>query len=260
MKARRAGGTVRGADGLARSLPAAPTAVNPRRGALVYGAIHPWHCLCCGDDGADGLDLCARCAADLPWLGPACARCALPLADPGDGLCPRCRLAPPPQAAALVAFRYAFPVDRLIVGLKFAGRLERARLLGTLLARHLAPRLVGSARPDALVAAPLHPARLRSRGFNQAAELARPLAAALGLPRRDHALRRVRATAEQSALDAAARQANVRDAFAVVAPLPAHVAVLDDVVTTGATAAAMAGALRDAGVARVTLLAVARAL
>jgi ComF family protein len=174
-------------------------------------------------------------------------------------------LHPPPHAAAWVPFRYAFPVDRLIVGLKFAGRLERARLLGTLLAGFLAPRLAaGAARPAALVATPLHPARARQRGFNQAAEIARPVAAALGLPLLADAVVRVRATAEQSALDAAARRANLRDAFAVPvrlrAALPDHVAILDDVVTTGATAAALAAALRAAGVGRVTLIAVARAV
>lgn len=241
-----------------RSLTAARTAVNPRRGALVYGL--PWHCLCCGAAGR-GLDLCPACAAELPWLGPGCARCALPLpaADAGPD-CPRCARVPPPHAAALVPFRYAFPVDRLIVGLKFAGRLERARLLGTLLAGFLEPRLAAADRPAALIATPLHPERARRRGFNQAAEIARPVASALGLPLLRDAARRVRATAEQSALDAAARHANLRDAFAVRGDLPAHVAILDDVVTTGATAAALAGALRAAGVRRVTLIAVARAV
>lgn len=227
----------------------------------LQGLLHPWHCLCCGADGVAGLDLCAGCAGELPWLGRGCARCALPLAaaEPGPD-CARCTADPPPHAAAFVPFRYAFPVDRLVVGLKFAGRLERARLLGALLASWLRPRLAGAARPAALVAMPLHPARLRQRGFDQATELARPVAAGLGLPLLAGAVSRRRATAEQSTLDAAARRANVRGAFAARAGLPSHLAILDDVVTTGATAAALAAALRAAGVARVTLIAVARAV
>jgi ComF family protein len=244
----------------------------PQASLHLQGLLHPWHCLCCGADGEPGRDLCRPCAAELPWLGRACRRCALPLATADRGPdCPRCTAAPPPQAAAIIPFRYAFPVDRLIVGLKFAGRLERARLLGTLLADAVADRLdrVGAAsgvlaRPAALIATPLHPDRARQRGFNQAAEIARPLAARLGLPLLNGVVARVRATAEQSALDAAARQANVRDAFAVTAghraELPDHVAIVDDVVTTGATAAALAAALRGAGVRRVTLWAVARAV
>jgi len=230
------------------------------------GLLHPWNCLACGDAGLPGLDLCARCHGELPRLGRGCARCALPLVDDHAAAdCPRCLIEPPPQAAAIVAFRYAFPIDRLVVGLKFAGRLERARLLGTLLAATVVERMAveAEARPAALIATPLHPTRARERGFNQAIEIARPIAAALGLPLLTDAVRRTRATAEQSLLDAAARQANVRDAFAVGALPPdlrGHLAIVDDVVTTGATAAALATALRAAGVQRVTLIAVARAV
>lgn len=245
----------------------------PPRAAELLGLLHPWCCLGCGADAPPGLDLCAPCQAELPWLGRACARCALPLArhDLGPD-CARCAADPPPQAAAFVPFRYAFPIDRLIVGLKFAGRLERARLLGTLLGDAIVARLgTGSAapwddatRPAALIATPLHPTRARERGFNQALEIARPVAARIGLPLRHDAVQRLRATAEQSTLDAVARRANLTGAFSVraelVGRLPDHVAILDDVVTTGATAAALAAALRAAGVARITLLAVARAV
>ena len=260
---------------VARSLTATPLAVNPRRGRLVYGrfprfdpgftgiagALHPWSCLCCGAPGQPGLDLCRACNAELPWLGHGCERCAMPLSRRARApVCAACRRDPPPFDAALIPFRYAFPIDRLIIGLKFASRLERARLLGTLLAPWLEGWLVGSARPAALIPAPLHPARARSRGFNQAIEIARPVAARLGVPLMHDAVVRVRATAEQSTLDAVARRANLRDAFAVRAALPAHVAMLDDVVTTSATAGALALALRAAGVERITLIAVARAI
>jgi len=108
-------------------------------------------------------------------------------------------------------------------------------------------------RPDAIVPVPLHPSRLRRRGYDQALELAKPIARELGIPLLANALQRVRATAPQSELDAGARQRNLRRAFAVKdgAELPAHVALIDDVMTTGATLNAAAKVLRRAGVARV---------
>lgn len=230
---------------------------------MVYGlralesALLPWRCLCCGDAGHAPFDLCGPCADALPRLGRACPRCAAPTPTADD--CAHCVAAPPPFDAAVIPFEYAHPVDRLIVGLKFAGRLAHARLLGDLLAAHAARALPTAARPSALVPVPLHPARLRARGYDQARELARPLAMALGCPVLANA-RRVRATAEQSGLDAAARRANLADAFRAEGPLPPHVAIVDDVVTTGATAAALAHALRAAGATRITLLAVARAV
>ena len=116
-------------------------------------------------------------------------------------------------------------------------------------------------RPQALVPVPLHPARLRQRGYDQALELARRLARLGGLPVRADALRRVRATAAQTRLDAAARQRNLQAAFAVRAgvTLPAHVALVDDVMTTGATLHACARVLLAAGVRRVDAWCIARA-
>ncbi|KLI99884.1 ComF family protein [Luteimonas sp. FCS-9] len=205
-------------------------------------------CLVCGERGDDGRALCAACAAALPWAGPACARCAVPL-PAGDALCGACLRRPPPLDAAHAAFVYGFPVDRLLPRLKFHRDLAAGALLSASMARALASR----PRPDALVPVPLHPARLRTRGYDQALELTRPLARALGLPLRTDLLRRRRATAPQSRLDAPARRRNVRGAFAATArgPLPAHVALVDDVMTTGATLHAAALALRRLGVARV---------
>lgn len=221
------------------------------------GLLHPWICLCCGEPGAAGLDLCRACRAELPVLADPCPLCALPRAR---GECRHCLNRPSPFAAAWIPFRYAFPIDRLIIGLKFDARLERGRLLGTLLATAIAPQLCGASRPSLLVPVPLHPTRQTIRGFNQAAELARPLAARLGLSLAPGAVVRVRATAEQSTLAARERRRNLHGAFAVVGTLPAHVAIIDDVVTTGATAAALADALHAAGVAQVTLIAAARAV
>jgi ComF family protein len=154
-------------------------------------------------------------------------------------------------------YRYAAPLDRLIPALKFGGKLAHARLLGELLAEELAAS--GARRPELILPVPLHARRLRERGYNQALELARPVARALGLPLETRACTRLRATAAQSGLDLKARRANLRGAFAVPALGVKHVAVLDDVVTSGSTVAELARALARAGVERVDVWAVARA-
>ena len=214
-------------------------------GALLW----PPRCLLCGDAGEAGRDLCAACLSRLPWNRAACARCALPLPEAAPA-CGDCLRRPPPVEETRAVFVYGFPADRLLPRLKFHNGLAAGRLLAQLAAGHLAN---DAARPEAVVPVPLHHSRLRRRGYDQALELARPLARQLGLPLRDDLLRRVRATAPQSRLDAKARQRNLRHAFETRAnaPLPAHVALFDDVMTTGATVHAAARALRRAGVARV---------
>ena len=209
-------------------------------------------CLVCGEPGANGRDLCASCHSALPWQGPACLRCALPL--PQAGLCGDCLQAArhkggPALDETHAAFEYAFPLDRLLPRLKF----HRDFAAGRVLAQCMAERYASLPRPDALLPVPLHRARLRRRGYDQTLELAKPLARALSLPLLDDVLHRHQTTTAQSRLDADARQRNLRDAFAVVpgAKLPAHVVLLDDVMTTGATLHAAARALRKAGVRRV---------
>jgi ComF family protein len=152
--------------------------------------------------------------------------------------------------------RYDYPADGLIKGFKYGRRLAVGRVLGELMAE----RLAGRALPALVLPVPLHPARERERGFNQATELARPLAAALGLALDAGLCRRVRATPSQSALDRRTRARNLRGAFALSRALPAdEVAIVDDVVTTGATAAALAATLRRAGVRRIEIWSAARA-
>jgi ComF family protein len=217
----------------------------------------PPRCLLCGAAGAAGRDLCRGCEGEFRPNAPACARCAEPLTVAVE-LCGRCQKRPPPFAAAFVPFRYAWPLDGLEARFKFHGSLAAGRLLAELWIarwRENPPPL-----PQALAPVPLHASRLRRRGYNQALELARPLARALGAPLRRDLLVRQRATEAQSALDRRARRRNVRDAF-VAGPVAGleHVAVVDDVMTTGATLAECAEALTRAGVARVDVWALARA-
>ncbi|HWS78125.1 MAG TPA: ComF family protein [Thermomonas sp.] len=211
----------------------------------------PWlfalRCLVCGERGSAGRDLCAACLAALPWQGPACRRCALPM--PQAGVCAACLQHPPPLDEAHAVFDYAFPLDRLLPRLKFHADFAAGRVLP----QCMAERCASLPRPGAIVPIPLHRARLRQRGYDQALELARPLARALRLPLLAGALHRDKATTAQSRLDAGARQRNLRAAFRVATDtlLPAHVVLVDDVMTTGATLHAAANALRKAGVARV---------
>lgn len=206
-----------------------------------------------------GAPLCPACRADLPWNCHACRRCATPLAAASEtALCGRCLRVPPPFDEALCAFHYRFPVDRLLVKLKFHAQLGYARVLGALMAERIKQH--GRLRPDVLVPVPLHPARLRQRGFNQATEIARALGAQLGLPVATDVCARRRDTAAQSSLAAAARQRNLRGAFAATGRLlPPRLAIVDDVVTTGATAAELARMLHKAGAGTILLWGAARA-
>ncbi len=218
--------------------------------AGIAGRLWPGHCLACGD-AAGSDDLCAACRRALPRNRSACVRCGLPLAVPADA-CADCLQRPPPLAATVAAFRYEAPFTRLLPRFKFHDDLAAGRVCS----REMAAIVREAPRPDALVPIPLHRARLRRRGFDQALELAKPLARDLALPLRSDLLRRVHDTAPQSRLDAPARRRNLRRAFAVDAracarDLPAHVALVDDVMTTGATLHAAAHALLRAGVVRV---------
>ncbi|MGB8327804.1 MAG: ComF family protein [Steroidobacteraceae bacterium] len=222
----------------------------------------PSTCCLCGAPGAGPvLDLCADCAADLPLLGSTCERCAEPLdalASPTP-VCQHCRTAPPPYEFALTPFAYAWPVDRLVQRLKFGGERLYARVLGACLAA--ARRRTGRPLPDLIVPVPLHAARFRERGFNQAAELARYAGRLLNIRVAHTAVERILATAPQTGLERTRRRDNVRNAFRVRRrPGPLRIAVVDDVLTTGATVAEIARTLLATGVLGVEVWAAARAV
>jgi ComF family protein len=231
-----------------------PVTVLRRLAARLGAGLWPGRCLVCAEpagrepDTAGDRDLCPACAGALPWNRSACACCGLPLPSPAAA-CGDCLRRPPPLTATRAVFRYAAPLDRLLPRLKFHGDLAAGRLCAGLMADALAE----APRPQALIPLPLHRHRLRARGFDQALELTRPLGRALALPVADDLLRRVRDTAPQSRLDAPARRRNLRGAFALApgASPPAHVVLIDDVMTTGATLHAAADALLRAGAERV---------
>lgn len=227
---------------------------RPVLARLAYALLPP-RCLACGERGRPGSDLCADCHAELPRIRLSCQRCGLPMAAPADA-CGDCLSRPPPFAACFTPFTYGFPVDRLLLRFKFHDDLACGQTLAELM------REAGTQveRPQALVPVPLHASRLRQRGYDQALELAKALGAAYDLPVLDRVLHRQRQTAPQSELDAEARLRNLRGAFSVRAGwLPPHLALVDDVMTTGATVAEAARTLLKAGARRVDVWAVARA-
>ncbi len=193
----------------------------------------------------------------------ACYQCALPLhGSDTTALCGRCLKDPPSYDHTLSVFQYAHPIDHLIHDLKFNRKLAIARLLGELMAQQLKKRVrsISAPLPHLIIPVPLHAARLRERGYNQATELARPIARALNIPIDYQHCQRQRATAIQSDLPASERPRNVKGVFSVVKKLPVrHVAIVDDVMTTGATVAEFAATLRNAGVEKIEVWVCARA-
>lgn len=204
-------------------------------------------CLLCREPGAHGRDLCAPCAQSLPWNRHACSRCAIPLQ--AAGVCGQCLQRSPPLVETCAVFVYGFPLDQLLPRFKFHNDLAAGRLLSQL----MLDTLVLRPRPEAIIPVPLHGSRLRNRGYDQALELARPLARRLRIPLLDQALVRISNTRPQSELDADARRRNLRRAFCPGegAVLPRHVVLVDDVMTTGATLHSAAAVLHKAGVERV---------
>jgi ComF family protein len=214
--------------------------------------LAPPVCVLCGGPGQRldepwGLDLCVHCEHACPkHLDQSEA----------ERLRSTGRAAP---GTLVTLFDYDWPVNSLITRLKFGHELAPARVLGMLFARHCRARELPL--PDCIVPMPLHPRRRRERGFNQCEEIARHLAPRLRVPVEPQLLHRCRETAAQSTLSAQARAYNVAGAF-VTAPrrVPGHIALLDDVMTTGSTFAAAAGALMRGGAVRVDAWIIARAL
>lgn len=227
---------------------------------LVQGLLLPPVCVLCADRGqSPDVDLCAGCERELPRIERPCVHCALPLAGADAlGICGACLSRGPLFDRAFSACRYAYPVNHLVQRLKYQRRLSCARVLGTLVARGLA----ASRRepwPEALLPVPLSRARFVARGCNQALEIGRCVERLVGVPMRSDLLERLRDTREQVELEAVERRRNVRGAFGLRFSLPyAHVAIIDDVITTGSTAREIARTLKRAGVDRVEVWSAAR--
>lgn len=219
-------------------------------------------CLLCSVKTDHRYALCALCCSDMPHLNATCTRCAeiIPstLSTP---VCGKCSQQPPPFTVTLAPFDYLSPIDYLITQLKFSGNLAAARVLAHLLLTHLQHHYTHQPPwPQVIVPIPLHRQRIYSRGFNQAVEIAKPIAKTIQKPIDIIHCHRSKNTAAQSSLPAKQRENNVQNAFTISQPFPyQHVAILDDVITTGHTITTFAKQLKKAGAQRIDVWAIARA-
>lgn len=226
-------------------------------------------CVLCEGTVISGKRACSGCLPEIERLGclpPSCPVCAGPSPDPRHP-CGHCQRRRPAFDRAFAAWRYTFPLDHLLHAAKFRRNFAALGLLGDLMAARMAECAKSGwnrpgwskpewsrpewNRPAGLIALPLHPKRLRERGYNQSAWLAEACARSSGIPLITSGLVRQRDTQPQSGLHRDERRRNIRRAFLAEEGLPAHVAIIDDVMTTGTTLDDAARALRRAGVQRV---------
>ena len=222
--------------------------------------IYPPICLICNKPGKKEQDLCESCEQALPWLKQTCVQCALPLPEDSSDflLCGRCLKKPPFFDLSLSLFGFEKDIVVLIHQLKFHNKLAVSRLLSGQLNNTVMNTVD---KPDCLLPVPLHKKRLRHRGFNQSIEIARTLSKTWSIPIEYSWLKRTRATQPQTGLDAKSRRRNIKGAFEMVEKKKyQHVAIIDDVVTTGSTVNEIARVLKRSGVKKVSVYSIARAL
>jgi ComF family protein len=222
-------------------------------------ALLPPRCVLCGQC-SESVCLCEPCRRDLPWAGPHCNQCGLPLASSIDIICGACIQSSPPFAHTIYPLTYQFPADRLVQAFKFNRQLVAGRILSQLMCESVVASKISL--PDVLIPVPLHKLRLLKRGFNQAYELGAYASRVLNVPLLTSALRRQRNTKAQSGLTRKQRRKNVRGAFYWHGPdKPGrHIALIDDVMTTATTLSECARILKKAGAKRVDVWVTARAI
>ena len=225
----------------------------------LVNVIYPARCLVCDGDGNNNRDICDSCEQSLPWIKKACFQCALPLADDASEnvLCGRCLKKKPYFDDSRSIFSFEKGIIGLIHKLKFHDKLAISRLLGYWLANTVVTKME---KPDCLLPVPLHNKRMKQRGFNQSIEISRALKKAWEIPLEMDMVRRVRETQSQTGLDVKQRKKNMKGAFEVLGVINyQHVAIVDDVVTTGSTVNELARILKRNGVKKVSIYSVARA-
>ncbi len=219
----------------------------------------PGTCIICRLPSKRQLDLCKRCEHALPWLTKSCHRCALPLTGTTNTvLCGNCLQQPPFFDHCVALFHYQTPIDRLLNQLKFHHCLRNAHIIGTLLAKRIKQAYHEQELPQVIIPVPLHRKRLRQRGYNQALELAKPIARQLHLPIDKWHCQRTHFTPAQTGLKATQRHKNIRDAFSINKLQAKYIAIIDDVMTTGATVNELSRCLRQVGAERIDVWICAR--
>ncbi len=223
-------------------------------------ALFPRHCVFCSLPSQRDYHVCHHCETLLPELKTACKCCGLSLPSNQSGLiCGQCLKTPPHFDRTYALFPYQLPLSHLIKQMKFHHTLLYAELFGELICTQLNGWYDKEPLPQAILPVPLHQQRLRQRGYNQAIEIAKPIKHHCKLPLLKTICHRHRATQAQSDLKMNQRKQNIAGAFQTLAPLHyQHLAIIDDVMTTGHTVNELARVLKSAGVARVDVWCVAR--
>ncbi len=215
-------------------------------------------CVCCGfKSDTKNLDLCTYCRSNLPWLQDRCYQCGAPMLGLNEAIiCARCQDVSPNYDRLCALFSYEQPLSKLINGLKFGRQLYVGKLFAALLVEAITTKwYVAKPLPELIIPVPLHIKRLRQRGYNQAIEIAQPIAKALHIPLAFDACLRTRYTPPQARLQRKQRLKNLTNSFQVNSSfsLPEHVALIDDVVTTGSTIRSICKPLRAAGVQSIDI-------
>lgn len=233
---------------------------------IIQDYLLPPTCILCGNPGYDSRDMCTACYTQLPRNNHCCFQCAEILEIPITAthekqlsaiLCGRCLSKKPAFDRTYAPFIHQGEIRHLISNLKFGANYKNARLLGLLLAEHLE---LTAERPDLILPVPLHKTRYQSRGFNQAIEIARTVGQKLQIPLDLTSCKRHKDTPHQTQLSAKKRRKNLKQAFSMTQSIEVkHIAILDDVMTTGSTAHELAALLKQFGINKVDVWVCARA-
>ncbi len=217
--------------------------------------VFPRFCIICGDSSSENTDICSECSKSIPIINSYCPICGVKSKQ--NIVCGTCQKQPPHFDQTYAGFDYTTPIDHFIKRLKYSKQLEFARILGEMFSHRLAS--TETPIPETVIPVPLHKERLRERGFNQSLEIARSVAKQLGIAIDYKSVGRVKPTPPQTELPFKKRRANVRNAFKIIKSIKGqHVAIIDDVMTTGSTADELARCLKQSGVRRVDVWTVAR--
>ncbi len=226
---------------------------------IIQDYLLPPTCLLCGNKGFKSHDLCDICYQRLLRNKRSCYRCAEIFESnvSTPSLCGHCISTPPAFDETYAPFVYQAEMRHLVTQLKFGGHTKNARLLGLLLAEHLKQT---AQLPELIIPVPLYKKRYRERGFNQALEIAKTVGKSLNIPLDMTSCHRMHDTPHQIGLTALQRRKNLEKAFTLIKPIKAqHVAILDDVMTTGSTVNELASLLKKSGIERVDVWVCARA-
>ncbi len=227
-----------------------------RKVRQLYSKLHPTPCLLC-HRLTEYHSICEACSQSLPKLGPHCPRCAMP--SPDGHYCGHCLTKPPIRHASVSLFRYDYPATKLITQFKFHHQIHLCHYLGEQLAQHITT--LNRPLPQQLIPIPLHAMRIRQRGYNQAAELTKVLSKQLQISMNQHCLSRTKATQPQTSLAYKERKHNLNAAFRCkMRPEVEHIALIDDVLTSGHTADAAAAVLIEQGIKTIELWTIARTI